>query len=456
MSDYVIPQQIYSRLFSKVHPEWIKLFNTTLKTAIDYVFIELLQHVELEQFDLFIQSFAPDIDLVFEPFRYFAPAETKVVIIGQDPYPVPGDAMGLCFSVPHEVRSARKLPDSLNNIVKCLVQCGLQKNNGNFQTGDLRYWASQGVLLLNATMTNIKQQRRAHELQWRQSKFIKKVLEVVEGSIIMAWGNDAKIVAKSKVEKHTLYTWSHPSPLADNKLIDELKFKNCPHFVDCNKQLSVPIIWDLSQPCLICTDGACVGVSRGEPDSSFALCVLMGNAKKTELAGRVEPFRYELVNDKKPELGFRIDPAIEIDPTNNRGEYLAGCWALAIMLGSFSHGVNEIASDSKLFVQTINEWLPSRKSKGTEHALKNYDLIYIADALYTKLQKNCIDITITHTRASHNVDPPAADAPAREKLIYAGNDEADKLATRHLASTEIDDYTIRVQTDFIKLRELVH
>ena len=89
----------------------------------------------------------PPRDLVFQAFRLTSPKDLKVVIIGQDPYHNPGQAMGLSFSVPKGIDP----PPSLINIYKEIhadIGCPM-----NFNNGDLTPWAKQGILLLNAYLT---------------------------------------------------------------------------------------------------------------------------------------------------------------------------------------------------------------------------------------------------------------------------------------------------------------
>jgi uracil-DNA glycosylase len=93
------------------------------------------------------QTIYPPRDLVYNAFKLTDPKDLKVVIIGQDPYHEPGQAMGLSFSVP----KGTPLPPSLQNIYKELENdLGIQMD---FQNGDLTPWAKQGVLLLNAYLT---------------------------------------------------------------------------------------------------------------------------------------------------------------------------------------------------------------------------------------------------------------------------------------------------------------
>jgi uracil-DNA glycosylase len=151
---------------------------------------------------------------IFKAFDYCPFDDTKVVILGQDPYHGPGQAHGLSFSVPEGMQ----IPPSLQNIYKEL------QNDLNIKVpdhGNLESWAKQGVLLLNATLTV-----RAHEAGSHQNKgwevftdeVIKKLSQEKEGIVFLLWGGFAK--KKSKLidaTKHYILTSGHPSPLSANR-----------------------------------------------------------------------------------------------------------------------------------------------------------------------------------------------------------------------------------------------
>lgn len=177
---------------------------------------------------------------IFNAFEFCPYDETKVVILGQDPYHGPGQAHGLSFSVPKGI----SIPPSLSNIYKEL------KDDLNVQPpdhGNLEAWARQGVLLLNATLTV-----RAHEAGSHQNKgwevftdeVIRKLSQGKEGIVFLLWGGFAK--KKSKLidsTKHHILTSGHPSPLSANR---GYWFGN-KHFSKTNRLLkdqgSNPIHW---------------------------------------------------------------------------------------------------------------------------------------------------------------------------------------------------------------------
>ncbi len=182
----------------------------------------------------------PPGKLIFNAFNTTPFEEVKVVILGQDPYHNPGEAMGLSFSVPKGVR----VPPSLRNIYKELEQ------DINFKTpphGDLSTWAAQGVFLLNAMLTVEHKKARSHQKagwQYFTNAVIKTLSEQREGLVFMLWGNFAKnkrdLIDKNR---HLVLEAAHPSPLAGGAFFGNR------HFSKANKYLTEqglePIDWRL-------------------------------------------------------------------------------------------------------------------------------------------------------------------------------------------------------------------
>lgn len=148
---------------------------------------------------------------IFEAFTLTPLDKVKVVILGQDPYHGPGQAMGLCFSVPDGIQ----LPPSLQNIFKELAtDVGVQAG----KCGDLTKWAKQGVFLLNAILTVRKASAASHQNRgWEQftDAVIKTISDKKENVVFILWGNYAG--SKQKLidtSKHFIIKSPHPSPLS--------------------------------------------------------------------------------------------------------------------------------------------------------------------------------------------------------------------------------------------------
>ncbi|WP_299353258.1 uracil-DNA glycosylase [uncultured Shimia sp.] len=155
----------------------------------------------------------PPEDQVFAALDRGTPEEVRVVILGQDPYPTPGHAHGLSFSVEPEVRP---LPRSLNNIFKEMVE----DLGGAPMTGDLRFWADQGVLLLNTVLTVPAGDANGHaKLGWQP--LAQQVLAAVSArpTAFVLWGKQAQALAchisdPKNGGEHLLIESAHPSPLS--------------------------------------------------------------------------------------------------------------------------------------------------------------------------------------------------------------------------------------------------
>lgn len=148
---------------------------------------------------------------VFSALDAVAFEDVRVVILGQDPYHGPGQAHGLCFSVPDGVPK----PPSLQNIFKEIHQdLGLPIP----ASGNLEHWAKQGVLLLNATLTVEAGQAGSHQGKgWEEftDAVIRKLSDGREGLVFLLWGAYAqKKGAHIDRAKHLVLTAPHPSPLS--------------------------------------------------------------------------------------------------------------------------------------------------------------------------------------------------------------------------------------------------
>jgi uracil-DNA glycosylase len=183
----------------------------------------------------------PPGSLIFNAFNITPFDKVKVVILGQDPYHNPGEAMGLSFSVPKGVR----VPPSLRNIYKELQSdLGMAPPNH----GDLTAWAAQGVFLLNAMLTVEHKTAGAHQkIGWQDftDAVIRKLSEKREGLVFMLWGGFAR---KKKTlidaDKHLILEAAHPSPLAGGAFFGSAHFSKANTYLE--QQGKAPINWQLS------------------------------------------------------------------------------------------------------------------------------------------------------------------------------------------------------------------
>ncbi len=205
----------WKNLFSKVEQEE---YSKTLKAFLDAEYKTNVIY--------------PPRDMMFQAFKFTSPKTLKAVIIGQDPYHNPGQAMGMSFSVPRGM----DLPPSLINIYK-----EIQKDLNiemNFENGDLTPWAEQGVLLLNAYLSV----RAGLPLSHQRPEYVKFIddtlayIETLDQPIVyMLWGGFAKkYESKITNPKHLILKANHPSPLSANRG----GWFNNHHFSKCNQFLT--------------------------------------------------------------------------------------------------------------------------------------------------------------------------------------------------------------------------
>ncbi len=183
----------------------------------------------------------PPGSLIFNAFDKTPFDQVKAVIIGQDPYHGPGQAMGLSFSVPKGVAP----PPSLVNIFKELKQ-DIGMNIPSH--GDLTHWATQGVLLLNAALTVRANEPNSHAMiGWQDftNSVIRKISSEKKGVVFLLWGKFAqqKQVLIDETKHHVLKA-AHPSPFSVFN-----GFFGCKHFSKTNELLMQegldPVDWNL-------------------------------------------------------------------------------------------------------------------------------------------------------------------------------------------------------------------
>jgi uracil-DNA glycosylase len=193
----------------------------------------------------------PPKELVFNIFNLVPINNIKVVIIGQDPYIRKNEATGMSFSVP----KTTKIPPSLVNIYKEL-QNDTQTNFTIPNHGDLTPWTTQGVFLLNASLTVLEGKSNSHQKYWQPftNNFITYLSTNYENIVFCLWGNFAKSKEKfiKNNEKHYIIKTAHPSPLsiAHEGSIFEKKWFGNHQFSKINDYLlqnqKKPIDWKLS------------------------------------------------------------------------------------------------------------------------------------------------------------------------------------------------------------------
>jgi len=225
-----------------LEPSWQKVLHQDLQEP--YI-AHLAAFVEKEYGTAPTPVYPPQ-ELIFNAFYQTPFDQVKVLLMGQDPYHGAGQAHGLSFSVPKGVRP----PPSLQNIFQEMEQdVHLPKPNH----GCLLYWAQQGVLLLNATLTVRKGEPMSHHGQgWERftDAVVRKIQEREDPVIFVLWGKSAQDKCRFLREagvpsRHPILTAAHPSPYSANN-----GFFGCKHFSKINQLLieqgKTPIDWNLN------------------------------------------------------------------------------------------------------------------------------------------------------------------------------------------------------------------
>lgn len=216
-------------VFDDIPEEWKGDFAAFFKEPQGRGLLDFL-HVRLEAGAV---VYPPD---PYRVFRLTRPSQVIVVVLGQDPYHGPGQAMGIAFSVP---AGLKKLPPSLKNIFKEIDREGLGAMPAD---GDLSAWVRQGVLLMNATLTVEDGKPQSHAGRgWENltDRLIARVLADGHPVVFMLWGAAAQ-KKKDFIEANAqapvlILTSNHPSPLS--ALRPPVPFIGCGHFQTANEWL---------------------------------------------------------------------------------------------------------------------------------------------------------------------------------------------------------------------------
>lgn len=390
-------------------------------------------------------NISPATHDIFHFAKYIEIPDIRVVIVGQDPYPDPSHAHGLCFSSLDE-----RVPASLKNIYLCLERSGLLCNPvDEIKTSNLTRWAQQGVLMLNMSLTTEKWKSATHMDLWHPitTHIIKTIGAADTPVIFLLWGSFAKKMRQYISSPHAIILEEiHPSPMAQAKLPQEKKFVNCDHFTRVNAILKAAnmreIIWDPTAPLKknmikVYTDGS--GLNTKDVNSRASYASLFPSTGLM-LFGRLSPMMIidismvEKGEDWDPEQnpcwfddarGYTIggkhcdtkswpEPLATsylsnverqvIFPTSQRGEGMAILMALehVVNIGDPCH--LHIVTDSMFWKQMIEKYIPSWVSQNRPFSLQcNPDLVTRIWNAMKKMAASNMTIEIQHIK-SHGKD----------------------------------------------------
>lgn len=359
-------------------------------------------------------DYTPTRENVLNAFRYTNPEDLKIIIIGQDPYPTRGDADGLCFS-----SNAKKVPASLKKILECAID---NTDISTINSYSLISWAIQGVLMLNSSLTTVVGESGSHKALWKNwiGDSIKSICRSKKNLVFMLWGNDARSLS-NLMDGHTVYEWTHPSPICDNRLPEDEKFIRCDHFSNTNHLVR----WNISDTVYAFSDGAAIKNGKPGARASYAAVLTGYLFSATKIYGEVKHHEYIDVDT--------VNAGVSIAPTNNRGELLGIINCLYACLICHIVGSIIIISDSNIYVKLLSSGYKKHVDNGTEGSLKNNDLLSIAWKIMGEIKGK----VIIKFHPSHGTSP--LDGSATSKLYFEGNKEADRLASLALADNAFQE-----------------
>ena len=215
-----------SALFARVAPAWKPVTDAFAATAEGQALVRYVDERVAQGAVVYPAN-------VFRALELTAPADVRVVILGQDPYHGPGQAQGLAFSV----NEGQKLPPSLRNMLKEVESDTGQPSQCR---GDLSAWARQGVLLLNTSLTVEDGQPQSHAGRgWEAltDALLAHVAAQPRPIVFMLWGAAAQRKrALLEIAAHPVLTANHPSPLSARRPPEP--FIGCRHFSAANALLA--------------------------------------------------------------------------------------------------------------------------------------------------------------------------------------------------------------------------
>jgi uracil-DNA glycosylase len=182
-------------LFQQLHPDW-QHFLSSHKSKIDEIEAHLNRREFLPQYNQIFRALQSPVN------------QTRVVIVGQDPYPNPDFACGYSFSIPSDIS---KIPQSLQNILKEVVD---DVRSTQIRGGDLTPWVEQGVMLLNRVLTLDQGESNSPTLfGWQEiTNEIARILNS-HGAVFILWGKSAGELSGITNPQRTI-NGVHPSPLS--------------------------------------------------------------------------------------------------------------------------------------------------------------------------------------------------------------------------------------------------
>ena len=409
---------------NNISDEWLNIiYKDETKDMLDAIVSELSDEKKI----------TPTPQDWFAWCRYTPLDNIKIIVLGQDPYHKKDWAHGLSFSC------AKKIPPSLRNIYKCLLESKLIKKTPI--SGDLTSWANQGVLLLNTSLSTIIGKAGVHLKLWVPyiTEVIKRISQFhydkCNQLIYMLWGEFAKKFGTYiDVDFHILMTWKHPSPLAQRGPLKQ-KFKYCNHFTRANEILSRElgetnvINWDsinvdntisneyddakyilniCDNHTIAFTDGSCYpNNSSKESMGGYSALFTSGELDDTYIYGNMNTTHYNATNIRAE--GYAILRVMEIVNSKKNKHPLT------------------IITDCEFWIKMVELYMP-KWSDAKFKEKNNTDLTTKIWKLYKKMSRNTT-IKFIHVKSHNKSGWRDYEEGSYEKYCYDQNDYVDKLCS---------------------------
>jgi ribonuclease HI len=263
-----------------------------------------------------------------------------------------------------------RIPPSLVNIYTALP--------GPVYNGNLEYWATQGVVLLNTALTTIIGTSNVHADIWSTytDYLLALILSIRPDIALVLWGSQAQKKKNMAKPETLVLEWRHPSPMSNNSAPEDKKFKNCTHFGQINEwlgRLGRPTIeWTCGtlQKIIIFTDGS--ATDNGAANCRAGWGVYVPAKPFYTSAGRQSRF---IGHEMEVKLSGRVESCHFGAATNNRAEMGAILQGLLWLLSNTRPPLLvTIVSDSQYSIGMITDWGPKRLADNTLHEKKNPEL----------------------------------------------------------------------------------
>lgn len=342
-------------------------------------------------------------------FARFPYKDIIAVIVGQDPYPGAGQAHGLSFSSEEK----NTIPSSLSRIYGAMVESKVLPTSPT--TANLTPWAYQGILMMNATWTTRPGISNAHVEIWSSytTKIFKYIYEHPPNPLTwLLWGKFAQERCSFVDEKSRL---THCHPVAATSP----SFKYCNHFrVLADKYPH--IIWDLKPvKSTWYTDGSCPNNGKAKAKGAWGVVCTAGQLENKEYGGPLPALEPVDFDDGKI-------TQVQTPPSNIRAEGYALINAYTQILDTKLCGEHIVKTDSKFWIDMVENWIPGWLAKGTKfESKKNSDLTKKFWDLYRRGTR--FGIKLQWVKAYHEYD-----ADKDTQLDWEGNRRAENIAKANL------------------------